>query len=178
MKKISIKTIEKVLDYNSIDNTLMEDLIREEKDLKVKNKEEKEKILIKYKDVILLYYNGNVQLFMEEKEKYRLLIDELFSLIKLIKERIINFSQFKRYKKIILELSILTDIEFDELIKEYHYNTIEDLYEAFNTYKNDDNKKRTNLNSLVCVFSVTAYDAHIKYAQNFDEFIKDIKSNE
>lgn len=112
---------------------------------------------------------------MEEKEQYKTNINRLFELVKSMKERIITYSELNEYKKILLDLSILDEKKFQEIISNYGYNNIDDIYESINKYKNDTNISRTKIDNLIGEFSGTTYQTHIKFVDNFEDFVKDIK---
>ena len=128
-----------------------------------------------YKHIISKYFNNNIEMFMEEKEQYKTNINRLFELVKSMKERIITYSELNEYKKILLDLSILDEKKFQEIISNYGYNNIDDIYESINKYKNDTNINRTKIDNLIGEFSGTTYQTHIKFVDNFEDFVKDIK---
>lgn len=130
---------------------------------------------VDYKDIISKYFNNNIEMFMEEKEQYKTNINRLFELVKSMKERIITYSELNEYKKILLDLSILDENKFQEIITNYGYNNIDDIYESINKYKNDTNINRTKIDNLIGEFSGTTYQTHIKFVDNFEDFVKDIK---
>jgi len=131
----------------------------------------------KYKFIILSYYQGDTDKFMEEKEEYENKILRIKELVSKTKSHVIGYSEFIELKDLLNELKFFKTEEFNSLLKKYNYD-FEKLYENIIDLKDKSQVDKIKTSEIIGNLSGTTLQNQYLFKTNYDEFIKKIKSNE
>lgn len=140
----------------------------------VEKNEKNCKFVNNFDDIIIKYYNGDKQKFMDEKTEYNKKLDRIRDLVNMTKSRLIGYSEFVELQNLLDELNIINKEKFNEMLSLYKYD-FEKLYE--NIIDDEDKSKidKIKTSEIIGNISGSTLQTEYKFINNYSEFLKKVK---
>lgn len=98
------------------------------------------------------------------------LIDKVSEVGELIEKSLkttINYDEFTKLKKLLNELKIITDEEFNDKLKKLNFNNSDDIFNTIKQYRNTEPSIRINLNNFLGSLSGATTTAQINIIKEY-----------